>query len=525
MDSEDLFRRRWLILAVLSLSLIIIGLDILIITIGLPDIQTAMSSSASELLWTVNAYTLGFGGLLLLSGGLADRFGRKRLLMIGLFLFLVFSIGAAYSGSPGVLIAFRAGMGVCSALIMPTTLAIIKNVFPPEEQSKAVGIWAGAAGIGVPLGPVIGGVLLTNFWWGSIFMINIPVVAFALIAGAILIPESRDDNHPGLDVVGALLSVGGLVALVFGLIKAPDFGWGDVRTWALIVGAVVLLAAFVRWEMRTAHPMLNGALFRNPYFGGSALAVTCVAFSLFGCLFLITQYLQFALHLAPMATGVRMLAICALIVAGPLGPTLIKKAGLKATVALGLVFIAVAAVVLSTTGVHTEDRALIALGLLGFGLGLCMPNAADTILAASPANQSGAGSAVTDTAMQVGGALGIAVMGSVLTTSYRSNMHVEHLPPSVQHAARDSVGSAHEAAKHLGSAGPDLVASANHAFDHALTNASLVGAAFTALGILITALVLPRQPLKHEEAAAASAEQTAVSPAGQPAATVGSDTD
>jgi EmrB/QacA subfamily drug resistance transporter len=514
-DRETVFRRRWLILAILSLSLIVIGLDILIITIALPDIQTDLSSSVSEMQWMVNAYTLGFGGLLLLAGGLADRYGRKLLLVVGLTLFLLFSIGATFAANPAQLIAFRAGMGISSALIMPTTLAIIKNVFPPEEQSRAIGIWTAAAGIGVPLGPVVGGLLLDHFWWGSVFLINIPVAGLAIFAGAMIIPESRDEEHKGLDITGALLSVAGLVTLVYGLIQGPEWGWGEASTWSLVIGGMALLIGFAVWEGRSPNPMLNGALFRNPRFSGSAVAITCVAFSLFGSLFLVTQYLQFALELAPLEAGVRMLAICVLIISSGLAPQLVQRVGLKAAIGGGLVFITAAALVLSTVDLQGEDRVLIALALLGFGLGMAMPPAADSILAASPANQSGAGSAVTDTAMQVGGALGIAVMGSVLTTSYRNDLpDIEGLPPEAQEAAEDSLGGAAAVADSMGAAGADLMLAADHAFEVALTNASLVGAAVAAVGAIVASIMLPNRPLAHTSPDA---------PEGTPDGTTGAD--
>lgn len=284
-------RRRWLILAILSLSLIVIGLDVLIIAVALPEVQTSLSATADELLWTVNAYTVAFGGLLLLSGTLADRFGRRRLLLLGLLAFLVFSVGAAYATSAVMLIACRAGMGVGSTLIMPTTLAIIKHVFPAEERSRAIAIWSAAAGIGVPFGPVVGGFLLDHFWWGSVFLVNVPVAGLALIAGAAVVPESRDEQRRSLDVVGATLSVGGLVALVFGLIQGPDYGWADARTLALLAGGLALLAAFAVWEGRTSSPMIDRRLFRDPRFGGPAAAIVCVAFALFGSLFLVTRQL------------------------------------------------------------------------------------------------------------------------------------------------------------------------------------------------------------------------------------------
>jgi predicted MFS family arabinose efflux permease len=415
-------------------------------------------------------------------------------------------------------------MGVAGALIMPTTLAVIKHVFPPAEQSRAIAVWTAAAGIGVPLGPVVGGLLLDAFWWGSVFLVNLPVAGLALVGAAVLVPESRDEAHPGLDLTGALLSVAGLVALVGGLVQGPEWGWASPGTWSALLGGLALLAAFGAWERRAAHPMLAGSLFRDRRFAGAAGAVLCVAFALYGVLYLLTQYLQFALGLDPLAAGLRMLAICALVVTSALSPRLVSRVGLRATVTAGLVAVTAAAAAVATVDAHGEDRALLALGLVGVGLGLAMPAAADAILASAPREQSGAGSAVTDTAMQVGGALGIAVTGGVLTTSYRAALPpLDGLPAPAREAAGDSLGGAHAVAGRSGGAGDGLRAAADQAFGEALTRASLTAAALAAAGTLVAAAVLPRRsaapPAPGRSADRPDALRPGRGPAGEPGRT------
>ncbi|WP_455361672.1 MFS transporter [Streptomyces sp. SYSU K21746] len=493
MDRENAHRHRWRILAVLCLSLVLIGLDNLILNLALPHIQRSLDATGSELQWIVDSYTLAFGGLLLLSGSLADRFGRKRLLLLGLVLFLVCSFAAAFAEGPAGLIGARAAMGVGAALLMPATLSVIKHVFPADEQAKAVGIWAGAAALGVPLGPVVGGFLLEYFWWGSVFLVNVPVVLVAIWAGAVLIPESRDDRHPGLDLFGALLSVAGLAVLVYALVEAPRNGWSDPVTLALVAAGIGLLAGFAAWERRAAHPMLLPRLFGDARFGGSAAAITAIAFGMFGALFVLTQYLQFVLAYEPLEAGLRLLPVATMIPAAPLGAVLVRRAGLRAVVTTGLALITAALVLMAGAGLASEGRAMLSLAVFGLGMGLAMPASADAMLAAAPAGQSGAGSAVTDTAMQVGGALGIAVVGSVLTTSYREALPaLQGLPPAAGEAVRDSLGAATSAAAAVpGPRGEQLLDAAQRAFVSGLGDALTVGLVATALGAVAAALILP----------------------------------
>ncbi|MEU5955045.1 DHA2 family efflux MFS transporter permease subunit [Streptomyces sp. NPDC047525] len=504
MERSTVHRRRWQILAVLCLSLVLIGLDNLILNLALPKIQTSLGSTGTELQWIVDSYTLAFGGLLLLCGTLADRFGRKRLLLIGLLLFMGFSVAAAFADGSTALIVLRAAMGIGAAMIMPATLSIIKDVFPPEEQAKAIGIWAGTAALGVPLGPVVGGLLLEHFWWGSVFLINAPVVIVAFVVGLKLIPESRNEKHPGLDLLGALLSVLGLVALVYGLVEASRNGWSDPVTLGSLGGGVLLLVAFVLWERHTPHPMLMPELFRDSRFGGAAAAITAISFGMYGALFVLTQYLQFVLSYEPLGAGLRLLPIATMIVAAPLAPKLVERVGLKWVVVAGLVLITGSLALTAGAGIASEGRVLASLALFGFGMGLGMPAAADAMLSAAPSGQAGAGSAVTDAAMQVGGALGIAVVGSVLTTSYREALPgLDGLPGPAAEAVGDSIGAATGVAASMGDGqGQALLDTAREAFVGGLGDALLTGAAVTAAGVLVALVVLPGRKARAAGAAA-----------------------
>ncbi|WP_306215801.1 MFS transporter [Actinoplanes sp. RD1] len=507
MEHTAAYQRRWQILAVLSLSLVLIGLDTLVIQLALPSVQRELDTTATQLQWVVDAYTLTFGGLLLFAGGLSDRFGRKRVLTIGLLSFLVFTLGAAFAPSGEALVALRAAMGVSAALIMPATLAIIKDVFPAQEQGKAIGIWSGAAAIGVPLGPAVSGLLLDHYWWGSIFLINVPVVAIAVIVGLFLIPESRNPSHPGLDLLGAALSVTGLVAIVYGIVEAPRHGWDSPATLGALGAGVVLLALFVWWERRTSKPMLSVGLFRNVRYGGGALTITLVAFGLFSALFLLTQYLQFVLALDPMQAGIRMLAVGTMMLGAPLSPVLVERIGLKLTAAAGMLLCTVAAVMLAGLTVDAQAQALWGLAVLGLGVGIALPAGTDAVMVSAPAHQAGAGSAVADAAMQIGGTLGIAITGSVATTLYRDDLGTV---PGAD-IARDSIGAAAAAAAQLGGDGARaLLDAANRAFAASL-DAAYISAGVAIAGALIALLILPRH--RQEPAPAEASPQPEPEPA------------
>ncbi|WP_043687798.1 MFS transporter [Streptomyces xylophagus] len=510
MDAATVHKRRWAILAVLSLCLVISGLDALVIAMAVPKIQEDLGATVGEMQWSVDAYTLTFGGLLLLAGTLGDRFGHKIMLLGGLVLILGFSVAAAFASGPGTLITFRAGMGLGSAMVMPATLAIIKQVFPPEEQAKAIGVWSGAAGIGIPLGPVIGGLLLNHYWWGSIFLINVPVVGLALIGGFVLIPSWRAPKAITLDLIGAFLAVGGLVLLVYGLIEAPADGWGSGTTLASLIGGAVLLCGFIAWEARTAHPMLPLSLFANRRFSGSAAALFCQAFALFGSLFVLTQYFQIARAHDPLASGVRMLAIITLVISSPLAPNVVKMIGDKATIILGMLLIGAGAFALATADVDAETTVLISLGVMGFGIGLSIPPSVDGILANAPENQAGTASAVNDTALQVGGAVGVAILGTAMTSAYQGALpSLDALSPADRSNVHDSLGSALATTARIGDTG--LAAKAVDAFGSGLHAAAITSGIVALVGAAVTAFLMPRglkQPAKPHAVQAGQAEQT-----------------
>lgn len=485
------YRRRWLILAVLSGGLMIIGLDSLIVNLALPSIQRGVGATASQLQWMVDAYTLPFGGLVMFAGGLADRVGRRLILTIGLTVFLIASLGGALTDSAVGLIACRAGMGVGAAMIMPCTLAIIKHVFPAGEQKRAIFIWSAVAALGTPLGPVVGGLLLEHFWWGSIFWINVPVAGLALLLALWLIPESRNEKHPGLDVVGAVCSVAGLSALIYGVIEAPRQGWGDARTLGLLVAGGVLLAGFVFWELRAPHPMLSRSLFRDKRVSGPAVVIVVQSFAMGSTLFIATQFFQFLREYSPLEAGLRMLAIMAMVLAGPV-LRIIDRLGQRAVLPVGLAVVAAADLVISTVDSSADLRMLLGIGLLGLGLGLTMPTSVNSILDAAPSHQSGAGSAVVDSAARVGVSLGVAVVGSILTTSYRNALPpLDGVPAAARSAVPDSVGDAYAVAAQLGDAGRQVITIANRAFTEAISTAVLSGALVILLGAVAAAFLLP----------------------------------
>jgi len=492
--SSTTYQRRWWALVVLCLSLVVLGMDNTILNVTLPTLARDLAATASQLQWMVDAYILVFAGLLLTMGTLGDRFGRKLTLNAGLLVFAAGSAASAFAGSPQILIAARAAMGIGAALIMPSTLSIITNVFPPTERGRAIGIWAGVGGLGIILGPVIGGWLLEHFWWGSVFLVNLPVVALAMLAGWPLVPESRDPNATPLDPVGAGLSIVALVALVFGIIQAPEHGWTDPLILGAFAVAAVLAVAFLWWERRVQHPMLPMELFRNPRFSVASGAITMVFFALFGSVFLLTQHLQFVLGYTPLQAGVRILPLAALIVAAPLAARLAEGAGTKLVVVAGLVIVAGALWLLSTVQLG-DGYGLVAwaLALLGAGMGFTMVPATESIMGSLPLAKSGVGSAMNDTTRQVGGALGVAVLGSILASSYGVAIQpaLGGAPPPIAQAAGEGIGAAATIAARLGPQGQGLLDAARSAFLQGMGHAVQVGAGAAALAALLVLLFLP----------------------------------
>jgi EmrB/QacA subfamily drug resistance transporter len=503
MDAATIYRRRWATLGVLSLSLVIIGLDNTILNVALPTLVRELGATASQLQWMVDAYVLVFAGLLLTMGSLGDRFGRKLALNVGLVLFGLSSIAAAFADSANALIAARAVMGIGGALIMPATLSIITNVFEGPERGRAIAAWAAVAGLGIILGPVLGGWLLENFWWGSIFLINVLVVIVAIGAGAVLVPESKDPDATPLDPLGAVLSIAGLVTLVYAIIEAPARGWTDPQVLIAFGLAAVLIAAFLWWETKTPHPMLRLSFFENPRFSAASVAITMVFFAMFGTVFLNTQYLQFVLGFTPLQAGFRVMPVATMIVAAPLSARFAERFGTKRVVTTGLVIVATAMSILATITVDTGyGRVAVALAILGAGMGTAMAPATESIMGSLPLAKAGVGSAMNDTTRQIGGALGVAILGSVLASSYSTSMApvVANLPAGAAAVAGDSVGGAAAVATQIGAAGVPLLEAAGAAFIGGMGIAVWVAAGVALLGAVITALFLPARPWDWAEA-------------------------
>jgi EmrB/QacA subfamily drug resistance transporter len=497
------YERRWSALLVLCLSLVIIGMDNTILNVALPTLARDLRATASELQWMVDAYILVFAGLLLTMGALGDRFGRKLALNIGLLVFVGGSVASALAGSAELLIGARAAMGIGAALIMPSTLSIITNVFPPKERGRAIGVWAGVAGLGIVLGPVIGGWLLEHFWWGSVFLVNVPVVAVAILYGWPLVPESRDPKATPLDPVGAALSIAALVTFVYGIIEAPENGWTDPITLGAFAIAAVLSVAFIWWERRSPHPMLRTEFFRNPRFSAASAAIALVFFALFGSVFLLTQHLQFVLGYTPLEAGVRILPVAALVVAAPLSARLVEVIGTKIVVATGLLIVATALTLLSTADAESGYGVVAAsVAILGAGMGFTMAPATESIMGSLPLAKAGVGSAMNDTTRQVGGALGVAVLGSILASSYGVAIEpaLRGVPSRVAQAAGDSIGAATNIAAQLGAQGQGLLATARSAFIEGMGDAMLVGAGVAAVGALLVLLFLPARARRRDEA-------------------------
>jgi EmrB/QacA subfamily drug resistance transporter len=467
---------RWVALGVLCTSLLVIVVDNTIVNVALPTLVRELGADVSELQWVVDAYTLVFAGLLLLAGALGDRYGRRRTLLAGLLVFAAASTAAAFAGDVEMLIACRAVMGAGAAFIMPATLSLLVSVFEDErERATAVGIWAATAGVGVALGPVAGGLLLDRFWWGSIFIVNVPLCALAIVVGRRVVPESRDPVARRLDWTGAALSGAGLLALVWAVIEAPSDGWTSPAVLAAGGVAVLAFGAFVLQQRRAAEPLLDVRLFRDPRFSAASATVMVLFFALFGFLFVATQYLQFVLGFSPTAAGVRVLPYAgAMIVFASVSAKLVERYGTRRVATLGMLLFAAGLAVAATIGADTGyGRLAFAFALMGTGMGLAGAPATESIMSSLPPSRANIGSAVNDTTRELGGALGVAVVGSVMASLY-----TEGIP--VAGAARAS-------------------------FLDAMSTASIVVAVVAALGALIAWLHLPGRAADRRAAAASTA--------------------
>jgi len=512
-------RRRWKTLAVLCLSLLITVLDTTVVNVALPTLDRTLHASSSGLEWIVDAYTLVFAGLLMLGGALGDRYGRHRALPAGLLIFGAGSVIAALAGSVSQLIVARAVMGAGAALVMPATLSILTGVFTdPAERAKAIGIWSGVSGLGVAVGPTLGGLLLEHFAWSSIFLINIPVVVVALIAGRRLVPASRAPKAPRIDITGASLSVAGLSALTYTLIQAPSNGWTSSSTILTGVLAACLLVAFVTQQIRRSDPLIDLRLFANPRFSAASGGVMALFFALTAATFVLTQIYQFVLGYSPLAAGLRALAPALMVaIAAPIGAKIAEARGPRLPITTGLL-LATGGLCLFATGNPNAGylHYMIAMTFVGLGIGLSMAPATHSIMSSVPSAKAGVGSAINDTTRNLGGVLGVAIVGSVVATSYKTGLApaTTHLGRHLQALVGQSVGLATEIGNQIpGSLGHQIIISAHHAFVHAADQGVLIAAGVTLAGAIVAVRCLPaparvpnpaRQPLDTTEQPAAA---------------------
>jgi len=499
MDTQTVYRRRWIILSVLIVGLMAIVIDNTVLNVALKTIaepRGGLGASQSQLEWAINSYTLVFAGLLFTFGVIGDKIGRKRMLMIGLALFGIASLLSAYSRTPEQLIFARAAMGLGGAAVMPQTLSIISNVFEPAERARAIGLWAMAVGLGIATGPVLGGVLLDHFWWGSVFLINVPVTVFGAIAAFVLVPESRNKEAGGIDYLGVLLSIAGLVLLVYGIVQGGDIGsWVHPAVLGPIAGGLAILAAFGWYETRIAHPSLDVRLFRDHRLSASVGAIALVFFGMGGVFFFTSFYLQNVRGYTPLAAGLLTVPFAAgQLLASPRSAGLVRRYGAKAVGATGLSVMAVALAGYATLGTATPIWLLgVIFAVQGAAIGAVMPAATAAVMEVLPRERAGAGSALTNIARQVAVALSVAVLGSILAEFYRGSLSpaLTHLPAAARGAASASITGTQAVAQQLGTAGRSLLVPANDAFVHAMHATTIVAALMAVAGALVVVRWMP----------------------------------
>ena len=494
--------RRWWALIVIDLCLLAITMDNTILNVALPSIARELSAGGSQLQWMVDAYIVVFAGLLLTSGTLGDRLGRRRMMLAGLTLFGLASAVTFLVQTPDQLIVIRAAMGFGAALLMPATLSLITNLFPANERPRAIATWAAVSGIGMVAGPIVGGALLDAFNWNAVFMVNVPIVAVGIAGTVALMPESRDPNPGRLDPIGAILSIAGLATLVYGIIEAPTPGWTAPETIIRIGVGVAILAAFVLWELHNREPMFDISLFARPAFGATSFAETMAHFGLVGTMFALTQYLQFVWGQRPLQAGFSMLPIAFGVIGGTLVVTRLQgRVSSRRLIASGMAGIGISLFLISRLAVDSPYLMFVAvLVFMSVGMGLAMAPATDSIMGAVDKERAGVGSATNDTTRELGSALGVAVFGSLLSSGDRAALVTKlaaipaaaSLPANVDAAIRDSLGSAMATAGQLpGATGTAVANAAKEAFVAGMSSATLVGAAIVAIGVLILLHWLP----------------------------------
>ena len=450
--------RRWWILTILSLSVFLVVVDNLIINVAIPTLARELEATTSGLQWIVDSYALVFAGLLLACGGLGDRFGRKRVMQIGMALFGVFSAWSAFTDTTEQLIVGRGLMGVGAALVFPSTLAILIDVFrDPVERAKSIGVWSAVSGAAVAFGPVTGGFLLEHFWWGSVFLINVPIVIIALLAQWIFVPESKDPNAERLDVSGFLLSISFVSLLVYTIIEGPHRGWTSTPSIVGFAGTAVLTAAFIWRERNAEHPLLDVRVFRDMRVSAATSSIFIAFFSLFGFTFLVTQYFQFVRGYDPLESGLRTLPFAfGAGVTAPIAARLALRFGPRRVVPVGLLCMGIAQIWAGTFKIDSLyfGPIIASMVLMACGLSLVTSPASESVMGSLPREMAGVGSAINDTSREVGGTLGVAIIGSIFATTYGPKivdlLSPFPLPEAAVSAAEESVGAAFAVSEQVG---------------------------------------------------------------------------
>ncbi|HEX9032610.1 MAG TPA: MFS transporter, partial [Streptosporangiaceae bacterium] len=492
-------RRKWVVLGVLIISLIAIVLDNTVLNVALKTIsepKVGLGASQGQLEWAINSYTLVFAGLLFTFGVIGDRVGRKRMLIIGMAMFGLASLVSSYAQTPAELILARAAMGLGGAAVMPQTLSIITNIFDPDERPRAIGIWASAVGVAIAIGPLTGGLLLDHFWWGSVFLINVPLTAVGIAAIVLLVPESKSPSPGRIDYLGVLLSIAGLVLLVYGIIRGGDAAsWLEGSVLGPIAAGLAVLAAFCVHETRTEYPALDVRLFRDPRMSSAAAAIALNFFAMAGVYFFMSFYLQNVRGYSPMHAGLLTSAVAVgQVLASNRSASLVRRFGAKAIVSGGLIVVTAALVGYHSLTLTTPAAVIeVTFFLQGAGMGIVMPTATESVMSVVPRERGGAGSAITNTSRQVAVALGVAVLGSILARAYRARLApaLHLLPAATRSAATQSVAATQAAAAHLGHPGVALLALADRSFVGAMHMTTTVSVVIAATGAVLIALWMP----------------------------------
>ena len=514
--------RRRAILAVMCLSLLVVVIDNTILNTALPVLARVLHASTTDLQWITDGYTLTFAALLVMAGALGDRFGRRRALLLGLAIFASGSVWAALSGDASTLIAARAMMGVGAAFVMPATLSILTAVFPAKERAGAISAWSAIAGVGIVVGPTLGGLLLAHFYWGSVFWVNVPLVAVAIIAVVTVVPDLPGRRAAGtrLDIIGALLSAAAMLAIVDAVIEGPNRGWISAATLGELALGGALVAGFVYRELHVANPLIDVRVFRYRAFSAASAAIGLTFLALFGSLFALTQYLQLVHGYSPLSAGVRALPFAVAVMAtAPASSRLVARLGIRVVIPAGLALMG-GGLLLLTQATPTTSYTFLAIGvaIMGAGMGLVMAPAGESIMSVLPASQYGAGSAINDTVQELGGSLGIAVIGSIVASSFRHSIDTSGLPGQLIAAARPSIADADAVAAHAGPLAPHMLQVAHDGFTAAMTTGFTIAGTVAVAAAVLTAVALPRRAARPADAQAAPLAERAQELAGAGAA-------